>query len=674
MKRLTLLLLLLLLLTTEADVLRCPECGYENKADYKHCINCSQALPCEWKLSGVLCFPIRDDNTWSLAILDLEDENAAPIVIYSDGGETAHPRWRGNSLYFASDNSGQWGVYQLCDGVVTQLDNGSTSVFSPAPGNDNIAIISSWDVCLLSETGGLLPLTTTSAWESEAAWSPDGRWLVWVEEMRLQLFDSNTGRQRQLVSGNTLDSSPVWSPDGGLLYFLRDQQTVCRLDLSNDAVEVVAEGLTVYKQMPALRNMTISSLTDCNLSGNGDLEGYGIFVNRGVLSAQGCLITDNSTDGINILIGTVNLGTDDALGRNTFANNGNKDINSLVVVSARGNEFGTIDGLELDHRVSDSVELSPVVFGGTVNRGSELPTFDPDDELLPVCYVDRDVYLVDDLVVEPAIVSFGPGGGEVVKYFEFRVAAGTKFHIAPQEETPFITPDDPCLVDIEITDIPFIVESCPEGEVAFTTFKIAAFGEFSPLEKDVTMGYIKHLFGDDKSKGLDTDYYLELNDVVISSCLGVIIDLPTSREAHLNNVTVQNGASGIEIISGDIQFRECTIRDNDSFGLSLKGGARAKLYRCEVSGNDGDGIYLDTGAEIDLGSPVGGSEPMVGLNYFADNTGSAVAAHGNQWSESDWELILSDAIHNPDGMDYHHLFPLAWSGVLKSGENLTKCV
>lgn len=62
MKRLTLLFLLLLLLTAEADVLHCPECGYENESHYKHCITCGTALPWQWHLSGALCFPMREGN------------------------------------------------------------------------------------------------------------------------------------------------------------------------------------------------------------------------------------------------------------------------------------------------------------------------------------------------------------------------------------------------------------------------------------------------------------------------------------------------------------------------------------------------------------------------------------------------------------------------------------
>jgi|GEM_PF-4168293 len=259
MKRLTLLFLLLLLLTAEADVLRCPECGYENESHYKHCITCGNTLPWQWKLSGALCFPMRGGNAWPLAVLDLEDENAAPVIIYDNGGETARPRWRDDFLYFASDASGAWGVYRLCEGELTRLNDGSAPVFSPAPGENNIAVISGWNVCLLSESGGLLPLTSTPTWETEAAWSPDGRRLVWVEELSLQLFDADSGRQRRLTNGNTLDSSPVWSPDGGRLYFIRDQRRVCSLDLNDGKVEIVAEELTVNERLPALRNMTIAA-------------------------------------------------------------------------------------------------------------------------------------------------------------------------------------------------------------------------------------------------------------------------------------------------------------------------------------------------------------------------------------------------------------------------------
>ncbi|MCD4733490.1 right-handed parallel beta-helix repeat-containing protein [bacterium] len=445
------------------------------------------------------------------------------------------------------------------------------------------------------------------------------------------------------------------------------------------------------------------SITDCDLSGNGGSEGYGVVVNNGTVTLNDCRITDNATDGLlvnggaatirncqitnntndglRLTDGSVNLGTLDEFGWNVFSDNGGKDINSLVTVSARGNEFGTIDGLELDRRVSDSVVLSPVVFGGSVNRGSDLPYVEPDEENLPVCYVDRDVYLVDDFTAEPVVVSFGPSG-EVLEYFELRFAPDVRVGLAPEQETPVITPDDPLLVDVLI-DVPCYFEK-PDGSVP--SYSLEPSGGFVPSPWEINESIPPVEFNWGELTFGEHCYELNWTNALIDGATSVKMNSGSFSEANPANferVFIRNiDAAGFELIKGAASFRSCQISDNLGNGLQLNSGTWAKLYRCEVSGNDGDGIYLNTGVEIDLGVPVGGDEPMVGLNYFADNTGfdlnnssgSPVAAHGNQWSESDWELILENSIHNPGGVDYHHLFPIAWSGVLKSGENPNKCV
>ena len=401
---------------------------------------------------------------------------------------------------------------------------------------------------------------------------------------------------------------------------------------------------------------------------------------------RNCEITDNAGDGVRVLGGSPDLGNYDSLGRNTFDDNEGLDIRYESGVApggslaARGNEFGTIDGIELDRRVNDSVELSPVVFGGTVDHGSDLPYFEPGEENLPVCYVDRDVYLVDDFVAEPAVISFGPGG-EVLEYFELRFAPGTKVGIAPEQASAEITPDDPALVDVLI-DVPCFFEEPEEGVSSLETEPSGGFIP-SPWEIAESIPPVEFNWGE-LTFG-EHCYELDWHEALIDGATSVKMDsgqFDETNPAFFERVFIRNiDGNGFELVDGAASFRSCQLTDNQGNGLQLNSGTWAKLYRCEVSGNDGDGIYLNTGAEIDLGVPVGGDEPMIGLNYFAGNTGfdlnnnsgSPVAAHGNQWSESDWGSILRDAIHNPGGENYSHLFPIAWSGVLKSGENPNKC-
>jgi len=456
-----------------------------------------------------------------------------------------------------------------------------------------------------------------------------------------------------------------------------------------DQVELRECSLAGYRSLGGSGELTNCYIHD-NDSPTSVIEGeYG----HGVIATMDsevrlryCEITDNAGDGVRVLGGSPDLGSYDSLGRNQFADNEGLDINCEAGVvpggslAARGNEFGTIDGLELDTRVSEEVNLSPVVFGGTVNRGSDLPYIEPGEENLPVCYVDRDVYLIDDFIAEPAAVSIDPND-ENLEYFELRFAPGTKVGVAPHQESPEIDPADPALIDITI-DVPCYFEK-PDGSVP--SYSLEPSGGFAPSPWEINESIPPVEFKWGELTFGEHCYELNWTNALIDGATSVKMDsgqFDETNPANFERVFIRNiDDVGFELIEGAASFRSCQLTDNLGNGLQLASGTWTKLYRCEVSGNNSDGIYLAFGAEIDLGVPVGGSEPVVGLNYFADNTGfdlnnnsgSAVAAHGNQWSESDWDTILRDAIHNPGGEDYHHLFPIAWSGVLKSGNTLGEC-
>lgn len=69
--------------------------------------------------------------------------------------------------------------------------------------------------------------------------SPDGKQIVfartWVDKMKdryrsnLWIIDIDSGRVRELTSGNHSDSSPVWSPDGKRIAFLSDRDSTTQL-------------------------------------------------------------------------------------------------------------------------------------------------------------------------------------------------------------------------------------------------------------------------------------------------------------------------------------------------------------------------------------------------------------------------------------------------------------
>jgi len=105
------------------------------------------------------------------------------------------------------------------------------------------------DLCLISSEGIYpQPLTDSGNFFNPAVWSPDGKWLAFEHEERLQIMPSVGGRLRTLykgglyhppavqatstvVAGDAYLGYPRWSPDGNsILFAIREEsQTMLRL-------------------------------------------------------------------------------------------------------------------------------------------------------------------------------------------------------------------------------------------------------------------------------------------------------------------------------------------------------------------------------------------------------------------------------------------------------------
>lgn len=117
-----------------------------------------------------------------------------------------------------------------------------------APDGRKIAFTVRGEVFAASATDGgtAQRVTNTPENESEIAWSPDSRRLVYVSDRAgggdIFLYDFSTNRETQLTSGATHDSFPRFSPDGRTLAFVRDGREIRALDVEARRERVVATG------------------------------------------------------------------------------------------------------------------------------------------------------------------------------------------------------------------------------------------------------------------------------------------------------------------------------------------------------------------------------------------------------------------------------------------------
>ena len=117
-----------------------------------------------------------------------------------------------------------------------------------APDGKKLAFVARGEVFAASatEAGDATRITTTPAPESQPAWAPDSRRLVYASERngpaQLFLYDFATGAETQLTAAAEGDSTPRFSPDGKLLAFERGGSELRVLDLERRQERVVARG------------------------------------------------------------------------------------------------------------------------------------------------------------------------------------------------------------------------------------------------------------------------------------------------------------------------------------------------------------------------------------------------------------------------------------------------
>jgi hypothetical protein len=106
--------------------------------------------------------------------------------------------------------------------------------------------------------GEAKPYVTTSAGETSARVSPDGRWAVYQsdetgrDEIYVQSFPS-PGRKAVVSAGGGVN--PVWGRDGQLYYWKVDQLMVARVDLPRAGGSPIVASRTVLFRAPYVENI-----------------------------------------------------------------------------------------------------------------------------------------------------------------------------------------------------------------------------------------------------------------------------------------------------------------------------------------------------------------------------------------------------------------------------------
>lgn len=173
-----------------------------------------------------------DGGIW---VVPPQGGSAKPVTVGS--GSARRPRWSPDALSIAfeavADGLADIRVYDVQSGHVRDLGNKGTAEIFPAwhPDGERIVFSSArsgtgldlWEIDLA--TGLQWRLSDRAGDETEAAWTNDGRNLVYVHriagEWSLILRRHGEPEETLLVSAEPL-AAPSWRPDGSLITFVRE--------------------------------------------------------------------------------------------------------------------------------------------------------------------------------------------------------------------------------------------------------------------------------------------------------------------------------------------------------------------------------------------------------------------------------------------------------------------
>ncbi len=239
--------------------------GNIETADYKRITDWpgSDNFPM-WRGDKIYFSSDRLHGTLNLYRCDIDGSNVEPLTAYKDY-DVKYPSIGIDHIVF--QNGAQLHLLDLTTGkahavpieIPSDLIRMRSEFVDASPSRGSFGLSPTGKRVLLEARGEILNLPaedgepinltqTTDAREKNAAWSPDGRWVVFISdktgEEELYLVDQKAAEpwRRLTEAGNGFRMQPVWSPDSKHLLFSDKFMRLNMVDAESGAIEVLDQG------------------------------------------------------------------------------------------------------------------------------------------------------------------------------------------------------------------------------------------------------------------------------------------------------------------------------------------------------------------------------------------------------------------------------------------------
>ncbi len=128
-------------------------------------------------------------------------------------------------------------------------ESGTMSEFSLSPDGKKVVFIARGEIFAASATDGgdAFRVTNNAALDSDAAWSPDSKRIVYASNRggfdRIFSYDFVSNTETQITNSNANDFNPRFSPDGKSIAFMRGNTEIRVYDVDKKQEKLVANGL-----------------------------------------------------------------------------------------------------------------------------------------------------------------------------------------------------------------------------------------------------------------------------------------------------------------------------------------------------------------------------------------------------------------------------------------------